>query len=385
MPEYQGPIKSKLPKAGTTIFTIMSGLAAETGAINLSQGFPGFAVSEELISLYHKAMREGHNQYAPMPGLLSLRQRIAEKMDRLYSRKYNEDTEITITAGGTQALYSAITALVNPGDEVIVIEPAYDSYIPAILLAGGVPVPFPLRPPDYGIEWERFKALLTPRTRMIMINSPQNPTGTVLTASDMQKLEALLDGTDILLLSDEVYEHILFDGQRHESAARYEGLATRSLIVFSFGKTYHATGWKMGYILGPTALMKEFRKVHQFTVFSVNTPLQHALAAYMQNEKHYSGLPGFYQKKRDRFRELLKTSRFSILPCSGSYFQLLGYSEISDEKDTDYAVRLTRENGVASIPVSVFYNTPEDHKLLRFCFAKEDSMLEEAAARLCRI
>lgn len=385
MPDYQGTINSKLPRAGTTIFTIMSALAAETGAINLSQGFPGFPVSEELIGLYHLAMEQGHNQYAPMPGLPDLRYRISDKMEKLYGRKYDADTEITITAGGTQALYSAITALVNPGDEVVVIEPAYDSYIPAILLAGGVPVPFPLHPPDYSIDWDRFQTLLSPRTRMIMINSPQNPTGTVWSAADMQKLESLLDGTDILLLSDEVYEHILFDGLRHESAARYEKLASRSLIVFSFGKTYHATGWKMGYILGPSALMKEFRKVHQFTVFSVNTPLQHALAAYMQNENHYLGLPAFYQEKRDRFRDLLKTSRFHILPCNGSYFQLLGYSQISDEKDTDFAIRLTREHGVASIPVSVFYNTPEDHKLLRFCFAKEDSMLEEAADRLCRI
>jgi methionine aminotransferase len=376
-------ISSKLPQAGTTIFTIMSGLAAETGAINLSQGFPGFPVSAELIGLVNEAMQQGHNQYAPMPGIRALRERIAEKMESLYGTAYDPDTEITITAGGTQALFTAIQAFVHPGDEVIVLEPAYDSYIPSILLAGGKPVPVALQPPDFRPDWEHIRSLVNPKTRMIMINTPQNPTGTVLTAADMGELRRITEGTDILILSDEVYEHILFDGIRHESIARYPELAERSLIVYSFGKTYHATGWKTGYILGPAELMKEFRKVHQFNVFSTNTPLQHAFAEIMKKPEEYLSLPAFYQEKRDRFRSLLDGSRFEILPCQGSYFQLLGYAGITDENDRNFAVRLTREIGVASIPVSVFYSDLCDFKILRFCFAKEDAMLEEAASRLC--
>lgn len=382
MPEFKGIIRSKLPKAGTTIFSIMSGLANEVGAINLSQGFPGFPVSEKLISLYHDALKAGHNQYAPMPGIFQLRECIAEKMEELYSCSYNPDTEITITAGGTQALYTAISALIHEGDEVIVLEPSYDSYVPAILLAGGIPVHIPLQPPNYSIPWEKIKKLITQKTRMIIINTPQNPTGTILTAKDMLKLEKITDGTNIIILSDEVYEHIIFDGYEHQSVARFPKLAERSLIVYSFGKTFHATGWKMGYCLGPAHLMKEFRKVHQFTVFSVNTPLQHALTAYMLNKENYSGLGEFYQEKRDYFQKLMKGSKFKILPCLGSYFQLLDYSSISKEKDTEYAIRLTKENGVASIPVSVFYSVPEDHHLLRFCFAKENDQLEKAAERL---
>lgn len=385
MPDFKGNVRSKLPKAGTTIFTIMSGLATETGAINLSQGFPGFPVSNELINLVHRAMQLGYNQYAPMPGVMSLRERIAEKMEKLYSAIYNPDTEITITAGGTQALYTAIAALVHEGDEVIVFEPAYDSYLPAIEIAGGVPIRVPLQAPDFCIPWDEVKKLVNQRTRMIMINTPHNPTGSILTARDIAKLEKITASTDIVVLSDEVYEHIIFDGYEHQSVARYPRLAERSLIVFSFGKTYHATGWKTGYVLGPAALMKEFRKVHQFMVFSANTPLQYALAEYMKEPGHYLGIPAFYQRKRDYFQQLLKGSRLRLLPCLGSYFQLADYSAITDEKDTEYAIRLTREAGVASIPVSVFYQVPLDQKLLRFCFAKEDAMLEEAAARLIKL
>ncbi len=385
MPEFKGNIRSKLPKAGTTIFSIMSGLANEVGAINLSQGFPGFPVSEKLISLYHDALKAGHNQYAPMPGIFPLRECIAEKMEDLYSCVYDPETEITITAGGTQALYTAISALIHEGDEVIVLEPSYDSYVPAILLAGGIPVHIPLQPPNYFIPWEEIKKLITQKTRMIIINTPQNPTGTILTTKDMLQLEKITDGTDIIILSDEVYEHIIFDGYEHQSVARYPKLASRSMIVFSFGKTFHATGWKVGYCIGPAHLMKEFRKVHQFTVFSVNTALQHALTAYMLNKENYMGLSEFYQEKRDYFQKLMKGSKFKILPCLGSYFQLLDYSSISKEKDTEYAIRLTKEIGVASIPVSVFYSVPHDYYLLRFCFAKENEQLEKAAERLMSI
>ena len=385
MPEFKGNIRSKLPKAGTTIFSIMSGLANEVGAINLSQGFPGFPVSEKLISLYHDALKAGHNQYAPMPGIFTLRECIAEKMEDLYSCIYDPETEITITAGGTQALYTAISALIHEGDEVIVLEPSYDSYVPAILLAGGIPVHIPLQPPNYFIPWEEIKKLITQKTRMIIINTPQNPTGTILTAKDMLQLEKITDGTDIIILSDEVYEHIIFDGYEHQSVARYPKLASRSMIVYSFGKTFHATGWKVGYCLGPAHLMKEFRKVHQFTVFSVNTALLLALTAYMLNKENYMGLSEFYQEKRDYFQKLMKGSKFKILPCLGSYFQLLDYSSISKEKDTDYAIRLTKEIGVASIPVSVFYSVPHDYHLLRFCFAKENEQLEKAAERLLSI
>ncbi|MBL7922860.1 MAG: aminotransferase class I/II-fold pyridoxal phosphate-dependent enzyme, partial [Bacteroidia bacterium] len=289
MPEFKGTLRSKLPKAGTTIFSIMSGLATETGAINLSQGFPGFPVSGRLIELYHDAMKAGHNQYAPMPGILPLRERIAEKMQDLYSCSYHPETEITITAGGTQALYTAISAFIHEGDEVIVLEPAYDSYIPAIEVAGGIPVHIHLKPPSYSIPWEEIKKLISQRTRMIIVNTPQNPTGSILTAKDMLQLEKITEGTDIIVLSDEVYEHIIFDGYEHQSVARFPKLASRSLVVYSFGKTFHATGWKTGYCCGPANLMKEFRKVHQFTVFSVNTPLQHALAAYMKDKSTYSG------------------------------------------------------------------------------------------------
>ncbi|MFN6092914.1 MAG: methionine aminotransferase [Bacteroidota bacterium] len=378
-------IESKLPHVGTTIFTIMSGLANETGAINLSQGFPSFEVSRELIELYHQAMMNNHNQYAPMPGLLPLREELSKKTEKVHGAYYNPESEITITAGGTQALYTAITAFVNKGDEVIIFEPAYDSYKPAIELAGGIVKPYSLTPPDYRIHWEEVKQMITSKTKMIMINTPHNPSGTILSAYHLEQLDAITRDTISIVLSDEVYEHIIFDGEIHQSVARFENLKNRSVIVYSFGKTFHATGWKTGYCLAPEYLMKEFRKVHQFLVFSVNTPLQVALAAYLKNEEHYLNLPSFYQAKRDYFLSLIEGCSFAFTPCKGSYFQLLDYSSFSNEKDTDLAIRLTKEFGIASIPVSVFYSSPVDTKMLRFCFAKDNVTLEKAAEKIHRI
>lgn len=375
-------LTSKLPNVGTTIFTIMSGLANETGAINLSQGFPSFEVSRELIGFYNQAMMDNHNQYAPMPGLLSLREALSKKTQNLYGAYYNPDSEITITAGGTQALYTAITALVHNGDEVIIFEPAYDSYKPAIELAGGIVKPYSLTPPDYRINWEEVKSMITDKTKLIMINTPHNPSGSILSKQDLESLAQITKGTNIIVLSDEVYEHIIFDGEEHQSVCRFEELRNRSLIVYSFGKTFHATGWKTGYCLGPEYLMKEFRKVHQFLVFSVNTPLQVALAKYLQNEEHYLSLPSFYQAKRDYFLSLIQGCSFTFTPCKGSYFQLLDYSNFSNEKDTDLAIRLTKEFGIASIPVSVFYSSAVDTKMLRFCFAKDNETLERAAEKI---
>ncbi len=385
MPNFPNVIKSKLPKVGTTIFTIMSALANEHKAINLSQGFPNFETSPELISLVNKFMKKGFNQYAPMQGLLSLREAIAEKMLGLYSVSYSPDTEITITAGGTQAIYTAITAMVKEGDEVIIFEPAYDCYAPAIELQGGIPVYISLKSPDFHIDWEEVKRVISQKTKMIIINTPHNPTGAVMTAADMKQLEKITSNTDIVILSDEVYEHIIFDGLKHESVSKYPKLAERSFVVYSFGKTYHTTGWKMGYCLAPANLMTEFRRVHQFLVFCVNTPIQHAVAEYMKNKDEYLNLGAFYQEKRDRFIALIKGSKFTYVPASGSYFQLLDYSKISKEKDTEYAIRLTKENGVASVPNSVFYHNRLDLHLLRFCFAKTDETLEQAAEKLCAI
>lgn len=385
MPTFNGLIKSKLPKSGTTIFAIMSGLANEHGAINLSQGFPNFPCSPELIGLVNTAMQKGFNQYAPMPGLLALRERIAEKAENLYSAVYHPEKEITITAGGTQAIYAAIAAVVQEGDEVILFDPAYDSYAPAIEIHGGIPVHLQLKGPDFHIDWNEVKKVANQRTRMIMINTPHNPTGAILTARDMMQLEKITNKTDILILSDEVYEHIIFDGYEHQSVLRYPKLMERSFVIYSFGKTFHTTGWKMGYCLAPEKLTNEFRKLHQFMVFSANTPIQHAMAGFMENKNNYAGLDKFYQEKRDYFLSLIKGSKFKPLPCSGSYFQLLDYAAISQEKDTDYAIRLTKENGVASIPVSVFYKNPVDLKLLRFCFAKDNQTLEAAAEKLCAI
>jgi methionine transaminase len=385
MPQFNGMIRSKLPNVGTTIFTVMSALANEHKAINLSQGFPNFECSPKLVSLINDYMKKGFNQYAPMQGIMPLREVIAEKMQELYEAKYNPEKEINITAGGTEAIYAAITAVINEGDEVIIIEPAYDCYVPAIELSGGIPVYVQLMAPEYTIDWNEVKKKISHRTRMIMINTPHNPTGAVMTAEDMKELETITTGTDIIILSDEVYEHIIFDGLKHQSVCRFPKLAERSFIVFSFGKTYHATGWKMGYVLAPEKLMAEFRKVHQFIVFTVNTPFQYALADYMKNKNEYLELGAFYQKKRDYFINLIKGSKFTYTPASGSYFQLLDYSKITNEKDTDYAIRLTKEAGVASIPVSVFYHEQVDNKFLRFCFAKTDETLEQAAEKLCKV
>ena len=383
---FSGAIRSKLPNQGTTIFTLMSALAREHGAINLAQGFPDFSMPERLIELTAHHMRSGHNQYAPMQGVPGLRDAIAQKVESLYSAKYDPDTEVTVTAGATQAIFTAITALVADGDEVIVLEPAYDCYVPAIELAGGVPVfvQMDLRGQSL-VDWERLKKLVNQRTRMIIINTPHNPSGRVLTAEDMARLQKLTDKTDIIILSDEVYEHIIFDGMEHQSVARYPRLADRSLIVSSFGKTYHNTGWKVGYLLAPQELMHEFRKTHQFNVFSVNTPVQHALGQFMSETERYTGLSGFYQEKRDRFVNLLKGSRLKLSPSSGTYFQLVDYSDVSDERDIDFAQRLTKEIGVAAIPVSVFYHRPDKVNLLRFCFAKGDDTLVRAAEKLHRL
>lgn len=382
---FPGTLKSRLHKTGTSIFTIMSGLANEFGAINLSQGFPDFGISKDLIGKVNQYMLAGNNQYAPMPGYRPLREKLAAKIERLYTASYNPDTEITITAGGTQAIYAAITAVIREGDEVIVFEPAYDCYVPAIELNGGIAVQLQLKGADFHIDWNEVKKMVNQRTRMILINSPQNPTGAILTARDMLQLEKITHNSDIIILSDEVYEHVIFDGYEHQSIMRYPKLAARSFVIFSFGKTFHATGWKTGYCIAPENLMTEFRKIHQFMVFSVNTPIQMALADYMDNPENYSGINSFYQEKRDYFLEQIKSSAFKPLACSGSYFQLLDYSKISDEKDTDFAIRLTKEFGVAAIPVSVFYKNPIDRKLLRFCFAKENDTLRKAAEKLCKI
>lgn len=385
MPHYPNPFSSKLPETGTSIFTIMSQLANQYKAINLSQGFPNFECSAELIKLVNNYMKKGFNQYAPMQGIMSLRETIAEKMEETYAVKYSPENEITITSGGTQAIYAAITSVIKEGDEVILFEPAYDSYVPAIKLNGGIPLYIQLNAPNYNINWDEVKKLISQKTKMIMINTPHNPTGSVLSSSDIDQLEKIVENTDIIVLSDEVYEHIIFDGHKHQSLASFPKLAERSFIIFSFGKTFHATGWKMGYCLAPENLMEEFRKVHQFMVFCANTPIQHALAEYMRNREVYEGLHHFYQKKRDRFINLIKGSKFKFAPTSGSYFQLLNYTEISNEKDTDFAVRLTKEIGVAAIPISVFYHKPVDNNYLRFCFAKTDETLEMAAEKLCAI
>lgn len=385
MPKYNGTVHSKLPNIGTTIFTVMSALATEHNAINLSQGFPNFECAPELVALVNQYMKKGLNQYSPMQGILPLRETIAAKMQELYGVAYHPDKEINITAGGTQAIYAAITATVNEGDEVIIIEPAYDCYVPAIELNGGIPIYVKLKEPNYTIDWNEVKKLVNQRTRMIMINTPHNPTGSVMTAKDMKELEKITDSTDIVILSDEVYEHIIFDDNKHQSVCLFPKLAERSFVVFSFGKTYHTTGWKTGYVLAPERLMTEFRRVHQFMVFCVNTPLQYALADYMKNKDAYMQLGNFYQEKRDYFIKLIKGSKFKYTPASGSYFQMLDYSGITQEKDTEYAIRLTKEIGVASVPTSVFYHEPVDIKQLRFCFAKTNETLEKAAEKLCKV
>ena len=372
------PIISKLPQVGTTIFTVMSALATEVGAINLSQGFPDFETSPELIELVNNAMKSGHNQYAPMPGVMALREQIAQKTEKLYGAVYNPDTEITITAGGTQAIFTAITAVINPNDEVIIFEPAFDCYAPAIKLAGGIVKSLELSPPDYRIPWDMVKRLINSKTRMIILNTPHNPSATILHKEDIDELSALVKNQDILILSDEVYEHLIFDGETHHGMARYPELQQRSFIVASFGKPFHATGWKLGYCMAPAFLMQEFRKVHQFLVFSVNAPLQYAIAEHLKDENTYLSLPDFFQQKRDYFRKGLETTKFELLPCSGTYFQSVTYNNITDEKDSDFALRLTKEIRVASIPTSVFYTQGTDHHVLRFCFAKRQETIDKA-------
>ncbi|RZL45797.1 MAG: aminotransferase class I/II-fold pyridoxal phosphate-dependent enzyme, partial [Pedobacter sp.] len=328
------------------------------------------------------AMKDGFNQYAPMPGNNLLKETIAEKVETLYNIKYNPDTEITVTAGGTQAIFTALAAIINTGDEVIIFEPAYDSYAPTIKLLGGLVKTYELDPPNYNIDWEMVKKLFTASTRMIILNSPHNPTGSILSADDMKSLIKLINGTDILILSDEVYEHLIYDGQKHQSVMLFPELRERSFVIASFGKLLHATGWKLGYCLAPEVLTKEFRKVHQFNVFSVNSPMQQAIANYLQKPQHYLGIGKFFQEKRDYFRKLLASSRLQLLPCNGSYFQCVSYSNISDEKDVDFSMRLIKEFGVATIPVSAFYQKSTDHKIIRFCFAKENATLASAAEKL---
>ncbi|HET6991231.1 MAG TPA: methionine aminotransferase [Bacteroidia bacterium] len=385
MPDFSGTISSKLPRVGTTIFTVMSKLATEHNAINLSQGFPDFGSPAELLSAVSAAMKAGNNQYAPMPGVMKLREMIAEKTEELYGAKYNPETEITITAGATQAIYTAISATIREDDEVIIFEPAYDCYEPAIELNGGKTIYLQLKAPDYTIDWDEVKKVVNHHTRMIIINSPHNPCGSVLKAEDMKQLEKITKNTEIIILADEVYEHIIFDGHVHESMAKYPELASRSFIISSFGKTFHTTGWKIGYCVAPKELMAEFRKVHQFNVFCVNTPMQFGIVEFLKNKKHYKELGSFYQAKRDKFNKLLKGSRFSLVPSPGTYFQLLSYDKITNEKDADYAVRLIRENGIASIPISVFYHKPVFDNMLRFCFAKKDETIEKAAEILKKI
>jgi methionine aminotransferase len=380
-------LTSRLPDVGTTIFTVMSALATEKGAVNLGQGFPDFQCDPALVDAVADAMRQGLNQYPPMTGVPALREVVADKVEAIYGRRYDPATEITITAGATQGILTSVLCCVHPGDEVIVIEPAYDSYVPAIQLAGGVPVfvQMTLSEAGYAVPWDEVAAAVTPKTRMILLNSPHNPTGMVLRAADMKALAAIVAGTDILLLSDEVYEHMVYDGQRHESVCRHPELAARAFVVSSFGKTYHVTGWKIGYVAAPAALMAEFRKVHQFNVFTVNTPVQHGIAKFMAMPAPYLELPAFYQKKRDLFRDGLATTRFRLLPSDGTYFQCVDYSAISDLPEAEFATWLTTEIGVAAIPVSAFYHQGRESGIVRFCFAKRNETLRLALERLGRL
>lgn len=378
-------IHSKLPNVGTTIFTVMSGLATEYKAVNLGQGFPDFPMPEALQSLVNQAMQQGFNQYAPMPGWMPLRESIAEKIKFLYNTTVNPDTEITITPGGTYAIYTALTTVLQPGDEVIVFEPAYDSYIPNIEVNGAIPVLIDLQFPDYRIDWDLVRQKITPRTRMIMLNSPHNPTGSVLREQDIQQLQAIVKDTNILILSDEVYEHLIFDQLPHQSMLRYPDLLQRSFVCFSFGKVYHCTGWKLGYCIAPAAFTKEFRKVHQFNCFSCHTPSQVGLAEFLKNRESYLQLSPEMQQKRDYFSKLMEDTRFTPLPSYGSYFQCYQYDRISEENDKDFAIRITREYGIATIPVSAFYQSGKDNKVIRFCFAKKASTLEQAVERLRKI
>ncbi|MFN8265411.1 MAG: methionine aminotransferase [Chitinophagaceae bacterium] len=377
-------ITSRLPNVGTTIFTVMSALASEYNAVNLGQGFPDYPMNDELVAKLAEAMKKGFNQYAPMPGLMALRERIAEKTAQLYHTNINPDTDITITPGGTYAIYTALTTILQPGDEVILFEPAYDSYIPNIEINGAKAIPLPLTYPDYSIDWEMVRSVINVKTKAIIINSPHNPTGSVISKSDIEELKKITAGTNIFIISDEVYEHLIFDGLTHESILRYPELLERSFVCFSFGKTYHCTGWKLGYCIAPSPLMKEYRKVHQYNTFTCFTPAQVALADYMQNKEAYLSLPKFMQQKRDYFAELMKQTKFDLLTTHGSYFVCAGYGRISDETDKELAIRLTKEAGVATIPVSSFYHNGKDDKVIRFCFSKQNRTLQQAVERLMK-
>ena len=378
-------LQSKLPEVGTTIFTVMSQLAVQHGAVNLGQGFPDFDCDPRLQALVSEAMRAGHNQYALMPGVTALREAIAEKTQRLYGHQYHPEREITVTAGATQAIMAAILACVHPGDEVIALEPCYDSYIPGVRLAGGVPVLVQLDPGDYAVPWDKVRAAMTPRSRLILLNSPHNPSGAVFSAADLDMLESIVKGTGVLLLADEVYEHIIFDGLAHQSLSRRPALAERAFVISSFGKTFHATGWKIGYCCAPRELTEELRKVHQFMVFAVSSAIQHGIASYLADPTPYETLPAFYQAKRDHFRAGLAGSRFKMLPCDGTFFQVVDYSEISGETEEQFARRLTVDHGVAAIPLSAFYTRPLDRKVVRFCFAKREETLDLALTRLANL
>lgn len=373
-------IESKLPNLGTTIFTKMSKLAQEHNAINLSQGFPDFPPDQKLLELVKQGLDENHNQYAPLAGLISLRKTLAEKLYKSYGSRYSAEEEITITAGATQAIFTAISAFIRQDDEVIVFKPAYDCYEPAIELYGGKPILVEMKAPTYKIDWQEVSAKITSKTKLIVINTPHNPSGTVLEKEDLLQLQQLVENTNILILSDEVYEHLIYDDKKHQSVARFPKLAERSLITYSFGKTFHVTGWKVGYCVAPEELMKEFRKVHQYNVFCVNHPMQWALNEYLQKPDHYLELSTFYQEKRDYFLQQIKNSRLELIPAQGTYFQTAAYKNITTEKDTDFALRLIKEKGLATIPVSVFNKNQKDELMLRFCFAKKKETLAKAAA-----
>lgn len=378
-------IQSKLPEVGTSIFTVMSALATESKAINLGQGFPDYPMSEELTELVNEALKNGYNQYSPMAGWIPLREAIAEKIHFLYGTKINPENDVTITPGGTYAIYTALTTILQPGDEVIIFEPAYDSYIPNVEVNGATPVLIDLKFPEYKIDWNQVRNKVTPRTRMIMINSPHNPTGAVLSEDDINQLRSIVEGTTIFILSDEVYEHLIFDNIPHQSILRYPDLLERSFVCFSFGKVYHCTGWKLGYCVSSSTLMKEFRKVHQFNCFSCHTPSQVALANYLANKDSYLNLGQYLQKKRDYFQELMQQTKFTAMPSYGSYFQCYKYDRVSEETDKELSIRVTKDYGVASIPVSAFYQSGKDDKVIRFCFAKNEETLEKAVERLRKI
>ena len=379
-------LRSKLPSGGVSIFAVMTRLANEVGAINLSQGFPDFETSPELIDTVTRHMRDGHNQYAPMPGVLALREALAQKIEALYGRRYDPVTEITVTTGATEGIFAALTAFVHPGDEVLLFQPAYDSYTPSVTLSGGRPVYVTLRYPDYRIDWDEVRRAISPRTRVIVMNSPHNPTGMIWTPDDVRELGRVLSGTDAIVIADEVYEHILFDGGRHESLARYPEIAERAVVISSFGKTYHTTGWKVGYCAAPPALTTEIQRIHQWITFAVNGAVQMAYADFVRRDPWCADVTAFYQGRRDKFLSLVRESRFRPLACRGTFFQMMDYSAITDEQDTDFALRVTREHGVAAIPISPFLNdSTTAGPVLRFCFAKRDSTLERAAERLVRV